>query len=76
MDNPNGRRIIRKREVIEKTGLSESTLRRRTQDAGFPAPVSLGDGAAIGWYLDEIDAWLESRPRVRFAPRADSPQAA
>ena len=36
----------------------------------FPAPIELGPNS-VGWYEDEIDAWLEARPRRTYgAPAA------
>ena len=70
------RRIIRRTQVEEKLNLSRSTIyakfrlnpkRPRDFDPSFPKPIRLGgDGpsAAVGWFEDEIEAWLESRPRA------------
>ena len=63
------RQIIRAPKVRELTGLgSDTTLwrRSRNQDSDFPIPVELGQGLK-GWYLDEVLAWIESRPRVSYA---------
>ena len=60
-----GRRIIRIAGVKHKTGLSTSSVWRRTQDdPTFPRPRRLGP-SAIGWFEDEVDAWLEARPVSR-----------
>ena len=58
------RKILRKPEVREATGLSDSQLWRKSNDPDddFPPSVSLGANAT-GWYEDEIIAWQESRPR-------------
>ena len=32
----------------------------------FPAPIVIGPNA-IGWYEDEVEDWIESRPRVHYA---------
>ena len=58
------RRILRKPEVREATGLSDSQLWRKSNDPNddFPAAVSLGANTT-GWYEDEIIEWQESRPR-------------
>ena len=55
-------RIIRLSEVIEKTGLSKSTIYRLAADANsdFPTAVRLTP-ATVGWYESLIDAWIQSR---------------
>jgi len=69
---PNGkvgaRRIIRSKEVVKRVGFGRVTLWRKASDPNddFPAPVQL-IGNLIGWFENEIDAWLESRPRVNWA---------
>ena len=61
---PTLRRILRKPEVREATGLSDSQLWRKANDPDddFPSSLSLGANAT-GWYEDEIIAWQENRPR-------------
>jgi prophage regulatory protein len=62
---PTGARTIwRRARVREATGLSDATLWRKARDGAMPAPVRLGPNS-IGWYADEIEAWLATRPRVR-----------
>jgi predicted DNA-binding transcriptional regulator AlpA len=65
-DLSSGRRILRKRAVMELTGFSETTIRRRMKDDGFPAPIALGgkDNSLVGWWSDEVDFWLQRRPRA------------
>lgn len=61
--------VIRMPEVMNKTGLSRSSIYRRMTDSGFPKPVPLSDSAArsapIGFYLDEVEAWIEERNKAR-----------
>jgi prophage regulatory protein len=43
------------------TGISStSTLYRWISEGRFPKPVKLGLRAS-GWFLDDIDAWVNSR---------------
>lgn len=58
------RKILRKPEVREATGLSDSQLWRKSNDPDddFPANVTLGPNST-GWYADEIIEWQENRPR-------------
>ena len=70
--------ILRAKAVKERTGYSRVQVWRKSRDPDddFPAPVQLGPNS-IGWYEDEIDAWLASRPRVRWAAdAAPEPEAA
>lgn len=57
-------RVIRLKELITHTGLSRSAIYDRMDphsprhDPSFPRSFSLG-GAAVGWYLEEVDRWLK-----------------
>jgi predicted DNA-binding transcriptional regulator AlpA len=42
-------------------------LARSIERYGFPKPLALGDNT-IAWHLDEVEKWLESRPR--HAPKS------
>ena len=61
---PKSRKILRRLAVCEKVGLSPVTVWRKAKDLDddFPVAVSLSPNAT-GWFEDELDAWLESRPR-------------
>lgn len=76
-------RILRERQVIEVTGMSHATIRRRVVAGTFPAPVKLGDGrhqAASGWLASEVVEWMRALRReettaqtpVRTTPRSKS----
>ena len=71
------RKILRAKAVKERTGYSRVQVWRKSRDPDddFPAPVQLGPNA-IGWYEDEIDAWVENRPRVSWATDATPEPAA
>lgn len=55
-------RLIRLREVMDKTGLSKSTIYRLAGDpsSDFPEAMRLTP-ATVGWKESEIDAWIETR---------------
>ncbi len=53
-------RILRRREVEARTGLSRSTLYAQMAEGVFPRPVRLGK-RAVGWTESTISEWLESR---------------
>ncbi len=65
------RRIIRPRDLIDAGifGSAMSLWRARKFDPDFPSPVEIGGG--IGWFEDEVNAWLESRPRRSSKAGAD-----
>lgn len=53
--------IYRKKIVLEKFGISETTLRRWMSDEGFPRPRQLGP-RAVGWVAEQVGEWLDTRP--------------
>ena len=61
-------RIIRRPEVIEMTGLSESSIRRRVREGEFPSPLRLGgpNSRSVGWREEDIDAWLEDLEEIDY----------
>jgi prophage regulatory protein len=52
--------ILRLPLVIERTGLSRSSIYAAMQNGDFPAHISLG-ARAVGWLSDDIDKWIQSR---------------
>jgi len=56
------RRILRIRTVRERTGLSRSTIHTMEAAGEFPRRIELG-ARSVGWYEDEVAAWIESRQR-------------
>ncbi len=61
-------RILRRRKVEDRTGLSRSTIYDWMSRGEFPQPVKLG-ARAVGWRESDLLAWLESRqPRTAAQP--------
>jgi prophage regulatory protein len=60
---PQRRTILRKPAVCKRVGQSAQAVDRGVKNGTFPAPVQLGL-RSIGWYEDEVDAWIAARPRV------------
>jgi prophage regulatory protein len=58
------RRVARIPDVIAKTGLSRPTIYRLEAQGRFPKHIKLGE-RACGWFVDEIDDWLETRAAQR-----------
>ncbi len=50
-------RIIRMRTVLDRTGLSRSTLYRKIQDGTFPRQVQISVHGA-GWRESAINGWI------------------
>lgn len=55
----NNIRILRRKQVCDRTGLPTSTIYEKISKQEFPAPIKLGSGSAVGWVESEIDAYLE-----------------
>lgn len=52
--------ILRLPAVIQRTGLSRSTIYLRMAGKSFPSPVSLG-GRAVGWVEEDVDEWIVTK---------------
>lgn len=52
-------RILRINTVLERTGLSRSTLYRKIQDGTFPKQVRIATRCA-GWRESAVNAWLKN----------------
>lgn len=52
-------RILRIKIVLEKTGLSRSTMYRRMQEGSFPKSIQLS-ARCVGWRETDITAWCRS----------------
>jgi len=67
MDSETPLIILRMPEVIERTGLSKSTIydkldsKSPRHDPTFPKRRNLGTNA-VGWVQSEIESWLQARP--------------
>lgn len=62
---PQGHHLLRLPVVMAKTGMGRSTIYRKMEAGEFPLAVALGDNS-VAWYLGEVDAWIERRPRVKL----------
>jgi len=49
-------RLLRLREVIERTGLAKSTIYRNVKAQMFPQPVKVGAGSSR-WRESELNQW-------------------
>jgi prophage regulatory protein len=54
---PEPDRIIRLRTVLDRTGLSRSTLYRKIADGTFPAQIKISINGA-GWRESDVNRWI------------------
>src|SRR5215472_78101 len=59
------RRLLRNADLDARGLQSRATRWRGVRSGTFPAPVEIGPNS-VGWYEDEIDAWLATRPRRTY----------
>ena len=52
-------RILRLRSVLDRTGLSRSTLYRKIERGTFPMQVRISE-RCIGWRESDVDRWLSN----------------
>lgn len=71
MTEARNRRILRKPELLGMIGLSDATVWRMEKAGRFPRRVQLG-GNSVGWFSDEVGAWMSAKA----AERGDGAQAA
>lgn len=62
-------RILRRRKVEDRAGLSCSALYRRIAAGTFPKPINLGS-EAVGWLESEVNDWVCARIAERDAAKA------
>ena len=56
-------RLLRRREVEARTGLSRTSIYRLMREGRFPEPLKVGP-KAVRWPESEIADWLAARPRA------------
>ncbi|MCK6411482.1 MAG: AlpA family phage regulatory protein [Azonexus sp.] len=63
-------RILRRKQLEDRTGLSRSTIYARlnpkspSYDPTFPKPIELGHGMKnppVGWLESEVESWLTAQ---------------
>ena len=68
----NTSRILRLNAVLERTGLSRSTLYRKIERGSFPSQVRISD-RCVGWRESEIEQWLGNPMYYSRADEARDP---
>ena len=67
--------LFTRAQVEQVTGLSRTSVYRLMRKGRFPTPVRIGD-RAVRWDADELNRWIESRPRATGdGPRANGATA-
>jgi prophage regulatory protein len=59
-------RILRRRDVTAKTGLSRSAIYDAIRAGRFPKPVAIGPHS-VGWLSHEVDTYIEQCVAARDA---------
>ncbi len=57
-------RLIRLKEVMDKTALSRASVYRFVAEGRFPKQVSLGENS-VAWVEEEVDDWITDRVNSR-----------
>jgi prophage regulatory protein len=65
---PIGNRLLRRRQVEEKTGLSRASIYAAMGAGTFPTPITIGPNR-VAWLEAEIDQWIITRIEERNARR-------
>ena len=56
--------VIRSKKVLQRTGLTPSTMYYFINEGTFPKPIKLGL-RSVGWLEHEIDEWITGRVEKR-----------
>lgn len=57
-------RILKMKEVLQKTGLGRTTMYKLIKSLDFPQAIPLGL-RAVGWLESEVEAWIENKVAAR-----------
>lgn len=57
-------KILRLKDVIERTGLSRSTIYLQIAQRRFPRQLQLTGARSVEWHEESIIQWIESRKEV------------
>lgn len=64
-------RLLNKRQVREKTSLSQTTIDRLEKEGDFPRRGKITpNGIRVGWEESEIDEWIEARLAKRSSHKS------
>ncbi len=60
-------RFLRLSDVMERTGLSRSSIYLSISEGKFPSNINVGT-RSVAWLESEIDAWMQARINQRSTP--------
>ena len=63
-------RILRLKSVLERTGLSRSTLYRKIERGTFPMQVRISE-RCIGWRESDVERWVGDPTGYSLTARRD-----
>ena len=55
--------LLKLSEVLHRARIARAVLYRDMEKRRFPRPLNIG-GKAVRWRTDEIEDWLNARPRA------------
>lgn len=64
------KKILRLSQVVERCGISKSTIFRMEKDNSFPKAVLLGKRAK-GYFENEINDWIGDRKPIKASLNTD-----
>ncbi|SFN99595.1 transcriptional regulator, AlpA family [Cohaesibacter marisflavi] len=64
-------RIIRLKTVLDRTGLSRSTIYRKMAEGTFPAQIKISIHGT-GWRESEVNRWIANPARWRAGTAPDA----
>jgi prophage regulatory protein len=59
MSSDHAQRILRLKKVLDRTGLSRSTLYRKIERRTFPRQVRISE-RCVGWREGDVEGWLRN----------------
>lgn len=59
MPSDHTQRILRLNKVLDRTGLSRSTLYRKIENRTFPRQVRISE-RCVGWREADVEGWLRN----------------
>jgi prophage regulatory protein len=65
------RKIIDSKEVDRRVPRSRVQRWRDIKAGKFPVPIEIGPNK-LGWFEDEVDAWMASRPRRTYGAESEA----
>lgn len=52
------------KDLVNIVGLSRASIYRLMDSGDFPEAIDLTGSRSVAWREDEIQAWIDSRPRT------------